>query len=58
MEQPVLQEVLPANVSDVTEATALEVSDKVYSRSDASVTRRGRSTRRCPPSLHREGGGI
>ena len=38
MAQPVLEEVLPANASDVIEATSVEVSDKVYSRSDASVT--------------------
>ena len=38
MAQPVLEDVLPANASDVSEATSVESSDKVYSRSDASVT--------------------
>ena len=38
MAQPVLEDVLPADASDVIEATSVEDSDKVYSRSDASVT--------------------
>ena len=38
MEQPVLENALPADASDVIEAMSVENSDKVYSRSDASVT--------------------
>ena len=38
MAQPVLEDVLPADASYVIEATSVEGSDKIYSRSDASVT--------------------
>ena len=38
MAEPELEEVLPANASGLSEATAAESSNKVYSRSDASVT--------------------
>ena len=38
MPQPVLEDVLPADASVVIEATSLEGSDRIYSRSDASVT--------------------
>ena len=38
MAQPVLEDVLPAYASYVIEATSVEDSDKIYSRSDASVT--------------------
>ena len=38
MPQPVLEDVVPADASDVIEATSVEGSDRIYSRSDASVT--------------------
>ena len=36
--EPVVEDVLPADASDVIEATSVDDSDKIYSRSDASVT--------------------
>ena len=36
--QPVLEDAVPADASYVIEATSVEGSDKIYSRSDASVT--------------------
>jgi len=38
MPQPVLLDVVPADASGLTEATSMQDSDKVYTRSDASVT--------------------
>ena len=38
MPQPVLEDVVPADASYVIEATSVEGSDRIYSRSDASVT--------------------
>ena len=38
MAEPVLEDALVAHASYVVEATSIEDSDKIYSRSDASVT--------------------
>ena len=38
MPQPALEDVVPADAFHVIEATSVEGSDRIYSRSDASVT--------------------